>query len=170
MARRRMLAPINSIKHFVPRTNTSQAIGSVVNLVIADAVSAPASTNTFDVIEGAIIKAVRCEMWIAQGLASGTLTQAVVIVEKVPANQNGATVTNLLNLQAYDNKKNILYTFQGMIGSVESGNQPIPSIREWVLIPKGKQRFGRGDRLIMSITTVSQIMNTCGMFIYKEYR
>ncbi len=165
-----MLAPINTNKHFIARTNSTITGGTVVALVIADAVVAPAAANTFDVVEGAVIKAFRSEMWISSDEATGNLTQCVIIIEKVPSNQVPATFVNMQNLQAYDNKKNILFTFQGNIGSTNDGAQPMSPIRDWLLIPKGKQRFGRGDRLIMSIAAITQNIQTCGMFIYKEYR
>ncbi len=168
--RRRMLAPINTIKHFVARTATVTAANTIANLVVADASIAPASANTNDVLEGAIIKAVRIELWMA--LVQSTVTntsQATFIVEKVPAGQTPATVAQLLNLQAYPNKKNILYTFQGLAPNAVVAN-PIPFLREWVLIPKGKQRFGLGDSLVLSFVSVAQAVETCGMFIYKEHR
>ncbi len=170
MARRRMLAPINSIKHFIPRTNTQSASNVVVNLDIADAVAAPASATTTQVLEGAVLKAAHVEMWVVSGGASDTVTTVIVTVEKLPAGATPPTVTNMLNLQAYQNKKNIFYTFQGLVAASINGSNPVATIRDWILIPKGKQRFGLGDKLIISIYTLGTTLQTCGMFIYKEYR
>ncbi len=164
-----MLSPINSIKHFVPRTNTSITAGTVGAITIVDAVNAPASANTFDVLQGAVIKAVRNEIWIANTGSASSTTQAVIIIEKLVAGQSPATFTNMLNLGAYLNKKNILFTFQGILASI-LGSGAISPIRDWLLIPKGKQRFGLGDKLVMSIASVSVNIATCGIFIYKEYR
>jgi len=171
MARhRRMLAPINTNKHYIAQTETVIAAGANLNLVIADGVSAPANANTFDVTEGSTVKAVRCEMWLASGGISNALDQKVIVVEKVPAGAPAITFAQMLNLQAYDNKKNILFVFQGILSANINGTNPIAPIREWLLIPKGKQRFGLGDRLVMSIGTVGENVTICGFFTYKEYR
>jgi len=170
MARRRMLAPINTIKHFVARTNTTVLTGVVANVIIADAAVAPASTNTFDVLEGSVLKAVHIEFWIVNGSASNQNTQLTLIVEKIPANGTPPTVANMLNLQAYTNKKNILFTFQGNLQSALDGAGLMAPIRDWILIPKGKQRMGLGDSIVLSILPVAADISTCGMFIYKEYR
>ncbi len=171
MRHRRMLAPINTIKHFVPRTATNTAAGAIAALVVIDAVVAPASSNTFDVNEGAIIKAVWIEFWIANTEASGAgNTQATAIVEKVPSNQASVTASQIVNLQAYPNKKNILFTFQGVITPSAAGAGSMSVLRQWLLIPKGKQRFGLGDRLVLSFHPVIDAVTSCGMFIYKEYR
>ncbi len=171
MARhRRMLAPINTNKHFIARTNLSVASGAIANVVIADAVVAPAATNTFDVVEGAVIKAVHIELWISQSGLTNTSAQCTIIVEKVPSNQAPVTFAQIANLQSYPNKKNILFTYQGVSAAQLDGSNAVSPIRDWLLIPKGKQRFGFGDRLIISIAAIGQPFQTCGMFLYKEYR
>lgn len=170
MVRYRVLAPINTVKHFVARTNTLSATGTVVNLTVADAVAAPASASTLQVLEGAVLKAVHLELWFLQDGNSGTNTQITLIVEKIPAGATPPTLTNLANLQAYLNKKNILFTFQGNLGASIDGVQQIPILRDWVLIPKGKQRMGLGDKIVISFISIGQSIATCGMFIYKEYR
>ncbi len=170
MARhRRMAAPINSIKHFVPRAELSVTAGTTTNIEVIDAVIAPAAANVFDVHEGAVIKAVYVELWIISAGTVDQTTQFVLTIEKVPAGQTPAMNTNQLNLQAYLNKKNILYTTQGIVGTRIAGAPTLPIIRTFVLIPKGKQRFGLGDRFFVNISSVSTVLRVCGMNIYKEY-
>ncbi len=164
-----MLAPINTIKHFVARTNTEVVMGTAATLPVVTAVNAPATGSTDEVIQGAIIKAVFLEMWIVNNGSSGNSTQAVMTLEKVTGTGVNPTFTNMLNLMAYTNKKNILQTFQGVIGPKDAVN-PMSPLRGWFKIPKGKQRFGLNDRLIFTIATVAIGLRTCGMFIYKEYR
>ncbi len=167
---RRMVAPITSIKHFIPRTDTLTAINTAVTLVIATAVAAPASAATNEVREGSVVKAVHVQLWWLANGSANTSTQCVQIFEKIPAGQSNPTTTNLLNLQSYLNKKNILHTFQGNMNAKVNGGSAMAPISNWVLIPKGKQRMGLGDKLVISFMTVAQTVNTCGMFIYKEYR
>ncbi len=167
---RRMLSPIHSNKHFVPRTELSVSAGATVNHQIIDAVVAPAASNTFDVVEGSVVKAIYCELWIVGAGTVDQTTQFVLTIEKVPAGQNPATNTQMLNLQSYTNKKNILYTTQGIVGARIAGANAVPIIRQFFLIPKGKQRMGLGDQVFINITSVSTILRICGMFIYKEYK
>ncbi len=134
------------------------------------AVAVGGVVNTEDVVEGAVIKAVHIEMWFSSTATSGQSGECQMIVEKVPAGQTPATSAQLLNLQAYPNKKNIFFTFQGNIAGLSTGHQPVPVLRNWLLIPKGKQRFGLGDSLVMSMINITQTLVTCGIIIYKEYK
>jgi len=170
MARHRgMVSPINSVKHYVAQTNFSQTAGGASPIIVADSVVAPAAANTFDVREGSVIKAVHFEYWLMNDGASGQETQFVLIVYKAPSAVAFATFTNMLNLQAWDNKKNILYSTQGILSPQADGSNTVPILRDWILIPKGKQRMGRGDRIIVSIASVETNLRICGLSTYKEY-
>ncbi len=164
-----MQPPINTIKHIVQRPNTTVTTGTTTSLDIIDAVVAPATGTTFEVREGAVIKAVWVEIWISNAGPSGQSNQLVITVEKLPSGLIPPTNPNMLNLGAYPNKKNILQIFQGLETASVDGNGQMAPLRGWFKIPKGKQRFGLGDKLIYSVATVSQNSQTCGVFIYKEY-
>ncbi len=170
MARfRGMRATINSVKHYVPNTNTEIASGAVRNVVVADAVaSGEPRVNTFDIEEGAVVKAIYIEQWLnGQGTAGTGTGQFVLVISKQPSGVADPTITNMTALQDWDNKKNIFYTTQGVIGGV--GNQSLPLYRDWVLIPKGKQRMGRGDTITVTIGMVGVAADNCGIATYKEY-
>ncbi len=169
MARHRgMQAPINSVKHIVQRANVSIASGAVLNVVVVDALTKGATrSNVFDVDEGAIIKAVYVEAWIKSNAGAGTSAQQNLYFEKVPANANTMTHTESQNIQSYENKKNILYSSQGNLGDLTT--QAVPVLRQWVAIPKGKQRMGFADRLVLTVASTGSTINLCGLFIYKEY-
>ncbi len=77
------------------------------------------------------------------------------------------TYAQSLNLGAYPNKKNILYTTQGVIGGRDT--QAIPVMRQWLLIPKGKQRMGLADKVEVTIASTGTAMQRCGIFTFKEY-
>ncbi len=164
--RRRAVAPINTIKHYVQSTNASIASGALKSIVFVDAVSATRA-NTFDVLEGAVIKAIFIEYWLRNNSATGTSAQFNMVIERVPSGLTSITAAQLINLQAYDNKKNILYATQGVAGDIETSSFPI--FKSWLLIPKGKQRFGLGDRIVMSFTPTGAACNECGFATYKEY-
>jgi len=167
---RRMLSPIMSVKHYVHQTLQTVASGAVANIVIADSVIAPATALAFQVSEGSILKAVFVELWIVGiGATDGLLTFNMT-VEKSPSNLTNMTFGESVNLGGYSNKKNILYTTQGNMSSIVDGAQPIPLYRAWIKIPKGKQRMGKGDRIVLNINSVGQPASICGIFIYKEYK
>lgn len=165
-----MLAPINSIKHFVPQTSAQINSGTVTSHVIIDAVPQSSVATVADVVEGSIIKAVYVEIWIMNLGAAGP-SQFILTIEKSPNGLAGPTFTNMANLMSYDNKKNILFSSQGILSDQnDGGNGAVPIHRSWIKIPKGKQRFGLGDRFLLSLAAVDANYRWCGMIIYKEYK
>jgi len=167
---RRMVAPINSVKHYVGNPNFAVALGTSTTLEIAETVAAPVDTNREKVSEGSLIKAVHFEYWLIGKGISNTNTQFVMTIEKSPSNASNPAFSDMLNLGGYANKKNILYTTQGIVGANVDGSPVIPVIRDWLKIPKGKQRMGQEDRILVTFATVEQQLQVCGMSIYKEYQ
>ncbi len=159
-----MKPPINSEKHLVQQSNTTAAMGGVFSIPVIEAVQSP--TLAKDVRVGAVIKAVYIEIWLNATDANST-TQQIFTIEKISSGASNPSFGDMTTLNAYANKKNILFTSQGNLG--ENGNQSVPIHRNWVAIPKGKQRFGQGDTLWVNIAAVDGDVDTCGLFIYKEY-
>ncbi len=168
--RRRMLAPINSVKHYVGQPNALIALGASLTLELVDVVAAPVSTQREKVSEGSLVKAMHFEYWLVGFGATGTSTQFVMTIEKAPSGVINPTFADMLNLGGYDNKKNILYTTQGLVGANTDGSPIIPVIRDWLKIPKGKQRMGVKDRMLITFATVDQPLRICGITTYKEYQ
>ncbi len=167
MRHRRMVAPINSIKHYVHIENSSTANGVARASVIVDAVTASASGAVDEVKEGALVKAIFLEYWVKSEAASNTDTKFQMIYEKVPAGAVSVTFAQMNNLGSYPNKKNVLYFTQGVLGDTNTDSVPIH--RSWFLIPKGKQRFGLGDRLVVTLSATGTAVQNCGFTTYKEY-
>lgn len=161
---------VNSIKHYVPQTDTPVLSGGKVNVIIANAVVAPAASAVTEVTQGSIIKAFWIELWLLSDNASQVCHTFTITVEKSPVGFGSPTFTNMLNLSSYTNKKNILYTTQGLISSgVDQGSLNV--IRQFFMVPKGKQRMGLGDRLIYTVANTAGLeLRICGMSIFKEYR
>ncbi len=164
-----MLAPINSVKHYVHRSNTSVASGAVLNTTVADSVVAPATSTAADVKQGSILKAVFIEFWLWGGGLTGVDTQFNLAFYKAPVGVVAITAAQLNNLGSYPNKKNVFYHTQGVIGAGVDGSPAVPVLRQWMLIPKGKQRFGLDDRLFISVTSTGTALQVCGFITYKEY-
>ncbi len=166
---RRMLAPINTNKHYVHRTNQGVGSGTISVHSIVDGVVAPAVANAQDVRQGAVVKAVHLEYWLWGGGTTGLDSQFNFVVMKLPSGLADPTAAQLNNLGSFENKKNVFFSSQGVLGAGVDGNQAIPVIRDWMLIPKGKQRIGLGDKIIVALTPTGTTMQFCGLTTYKEY-
>ncbi len=161
---RRMLAPINTVKHYfhLPAVAITASATSVVILVDTVAKGA-ARAAAVDVEEGAVVKAVFCEFWISGVTADKTATWCIL---KRPANVAGPTFAEMANLGSYPNKKNILNAGQGL---APTGGNVMNIYKGWLAIPKGKQRFGLDDKLTLVVAAVGTNVNLCGMVTFKEY-
>ncbi len=156
---------IKSVKHFTHTPVAAITSGSRLVIGVVDAVAEGAALGASSTVwEGAIVKAVYIEFWIASATALFTASWCVV---KRPASVAAPTAAEMGNLGAYENKKNIFDTGQGLVPS--NGN--IMNIyKTWVKIPKGKQRFGLGDQLNLIINSVGATISVCGLTIFKEYK
>ncbi len=162
--RHRTLATINSIKHFAHFTASVVTSGTRTNRVIISVVAAGAARAlTTDVEEGAVIKAFYLEIWADGATASQTVSACI---SKQPAGSASPTFTEMSNMGAYVNKRNVFEFHQGL-GS--SGGNIVPFFRGWYKIPKGKQRFALGDDLRVTIAGAGTNVNFCGFATYKEY-
>ncbi len=156
---------INSEKHIIQMGFDNVSIGEVLvtNLIVA--VATPSGGVSNQVRLGAVVKAIFVEMWLlGDGNANGT---SIATVEKLVSGQSPATAADMIDLDGYANKKNILFTHQGLTSEMNANAVPI--LREWIKIPKGKQRFGQGDSLVISLHSVVDGFNRCGLAIFKEY-
>ncbi len=159
-----MRAPINSEKHYVNYNNVAVAASTLAVQQIATVTDNPASASSDDIRQGSVIKAVFIEMWYNSD--DTALTSAVVSLEKVQRNTN-MTYTQSLTPGTYVNKKNILFMSQGNVPpNIQAG---LPLLRGWFKIPKGKQRFGLGDELVLNSSGIGNGLNMCGFMTYKEY-
>ncbi len=113
------------------------------------------------------MKAIFLEYWLKGTGASDADTQFNFVFFKNPGGSNDMSVADSLNLMAYDNKKNIFFSSQGVIGGV-GGGQSIPVVRQWFKIPKGKQRMGLNDELTVFVGSTGEALQLCGQAIYKE--
>jgi len=157
---------IHSTKHQVQFPFSAITTGLRVNLLIAQAVATADKDLASEVEEGSIIKAVYVEMWL---LNTGNDGHAIVILEKVPDGSTGANATEMASLFTYTNKKNIFYTHEGLTNN-DGIDPPRNILNRWIKIPKSKQRFGLGDRLVLTISNPSAgTLNRCGQTVFKEY-
>ncbi len=153
---------VNTEKHFDQFSLFAIASGAINNHVIATAVAVPASAS--QIREGAKISAVYVEMWITGDDA--VTGSGVITLEKLDGGKTLMSAGNSGALNDYVNKKNIFHTQMGLFPS--NTQNPIAVIKGWFKIPKSKQRFGLGDRLLLNLFAQSDGITGCGFFLYKE--
>jgi len=160
------MAPIITEKHYAPQSPTTVDFGAIENRDVIISVAVVDKNASIEIEEGSVIKAVYLERWVQtddENAGSFTMT-----VEKVPAQAPDMTFSQSGALNTYPNKKNILYTTQGLLNPI--GISVIPAIKDWILIPKGKQRFGLGDKLVVNTAGLTNGVVICGMSIFKEWK
>ncbi len=163
-----MRPPIVSRKHYVQHTQFTVASSAVrtdtdVTAVPIQDVNAPA-----EVQEGSIVKAIFCEYWLLGGV-SVDVSSFVLMIEKTGQGNLAPSFTEMTTLDAYQNKKNVLFVSQGLLG--ENNANPMPVLRQWIKIPKSKQRFGLRDQLRINIASIgSEELQGCAFTTYKDYR
>jgi len=157
---------IHATKHYVQMSRSAVLTVAIVNNDIIHSVAIPNKDAVDEVEEGAVVKAVYIELWI---LDDGNDGSNIVVLSKEQADSVGPAFGNMNALGTYPNKKNILFTQQGLTSN-DGITGPINVMRAWYKIPKSKQRFGLGDRLVLTIANNgAQSINFCGFATYKEY-
>jgi len=156
---------VHSTKHYVQQSIGTVVVGTNENLTFAHAVEVSAKDSVLEVEEGCSIKAFYLELWI-RSAATAAASFTFVVMKKV-GGQGAPTDATMAALGTYLNKKNILYTSQGLINDVDSS--ALNLYKGWIKVPKSKQRMGLGDTLSWHLRTVGQSLNFCGFETYKEY-
>ncbi len=156
---------IHSTKHYNQFTLSNVAASAITAVDIVDAVAVVDKNLSKEVEEGATVKAVFFEFWLQSDDAA--VSAFFFNIEKQSSTMGSMTAAQGIVLNDYANKKNILFQSQGLLPN-NTGN-PIPVIRQWLKIPRGKQRFGLGDRLRVNIGGIGNGVNFCATTVYKEY-
>ncbi len=161
-----MRAPISSVKHYVQISLETVVAGAIKSNTLAHAVTMANNTDADEVVEGSVIKAVFVELWVRAGSTSPG--SVLVTLYKKPGIGTAMTFADHIALFDYDNKKNIFYHTQGLMNDQDA--DAIAFVRGWFKIPKGKQRFGLNDSLILATSAQGAIdVIECGFATYKEY-
>ncbi len=157
---------VHSTKHYVQFPFNDVATSTrEINLVVS-AVSVGDKNLASEVEEGSSVKAIFVEMWLQNSGVDGTF---ILTISKDLGNDNGPSFAEMASLGTYDNKKNVLYTTEGLTSN-DGVSGPVNVLRNWIKIPKSKQRFGLGDRININIANVSAgDLHRCGFTTYKEY-
>ncbi len=157
---------VHSTKHYVQTSISLVTGGAKAEVSVIDAVAVSDKDALNEVEEGSSVKAVYFEHWLKAAEASN-ISSFTFAIYKAPSGLAAFSVGQLAALGNADNKKNVLYTSQGLLNTEAS--QATNVIKGWIKIPKSKQRFGLGDKLFLSISAVAIDVRHCGLAIYKEY-
>ncbi len=157
---------VHSRKHYV-QTSLSTILGSAKSdVILVQAIEQGASASVSSVTEGAIVKAVYIEEWLRAGDTVGG--SFIGCLYKNPGGSVPFTTTELAAMGDAENKKNVFYFTQALVNDQDA--DAVPLAKNWFKIPKSKQRFGMGDRLIWTIFAQGAIdLHRCGFSTYKEY-
>ncbi len=159
-----MRPKVHTEKHIVQDSFFTIASGAIRSNIFVIAKQDPAAAQPTQVREGATISACYVELWLtSDDAAQGTV---VVTLERRDGPVGVMSAGDSAALNVYDNKKNILHTMMGVISP--NVQMATPVLRGWYKIPKGKQRFGLEDKLVLNVLAQSNGVNGCGVFIYKE--
>ncbi len=161
-----MRPPIQSRKHYVQWTITPVAVGTTVTQVISKGTETGDVNASTEIVDGSVVKAVYVELWVI-GQSDSASGNFLLSFYKQPGDASAMTQAEHVDLHAYLNKKNVFYHTQGISNDGVANATPI--IRQWIKIPKGKQRQGLGDKLALAISTQAEAINFCGFATYKEY-
>ncbi len=153
---------IQSQKHYVQVSLNTVLSGAASATRIINGVEI-ATGNPDDVVQGANVKAVFVEIWIRAG---DTVPGSVLVTLVKTEDQSNPTFADMIALHDYTNKKNVFYHTQGLTNDQDA--DAIPFVRQWFKIPKGKQRFGLGDRLFLVISAQATDVINCGFMTYKD--
>ncbi len=157
---------IKSRKHIVQLPFDALSTGTAQNNLLIESVAVTAKNTPREVEEGAIVKAVFIELWVQN---EGNLAHQIIVLSKQTDLGLGPTFAEMATLDTWTNKKNILFTHEGLSANDAVGN-PQRVMFGWFKIPKSKQRFGLGDTLALTVSNPSaNNLNRCGFSLYKEY-
>ncbi len=156
---------IDSVKHEIKFSNLLEAGAAVKNVVIASAVNVPSADN--EVKTGALIKAIFFELnFNVEGNITTIIDWAII---KQRSGQSTASDFNPATPNLPTRSQKFLWGMEMPAGINNSAS--VKRIGT-LLIPKGKQRLSEGDFWIFVYfyAASGSIADTCGHFIYKEYR
>jgi len=154
---------VNTEKHYHQDSLFAVAAGAITPRRIMEATAAPDGTSQ-EIRVGAVVTAVYVEMWLTgDDTVQGS---AILALEKISTSQTNMSAANIAALHLYANKKNVFHVFMGLMPP--NTQNPVAAVRGWFKIPKSKQRFGLGDKLVLNIFGQSDGLAGCGFYTYKE--
>ncbi len=158
---------IDSVKHEIKFSNLLEAGAGVKSVVIAAGKNTPDISADNDVKTGSLIKAIFFELnFNVEGNITTIIDWAII---KQRSGQSTVTDFNPATPNLPTRSQKFLWGMEMPAGINNSSS--VKRIGT-LLIPKGKQRMSEGDFwvFVYFYAASGNIADTCGHFIYKEYR
>ncbi len=165
MAFRNRLRPVKSYKHVVD-IQGGLALGTQLNSILIDAVDAPVLTGAAGVEVASTVRAIYLKVEV-YATSAAALSNVYMTVMKNPSNALTAPAPNAVGVS--DVKKQIIHQEMVMIQQVAEGN-PRTLFKGVIRIPRGYQRMGQDDTLLLSLLSPGVAIFFCVQCIYKEFR
>ncbi len=158
------MVTVNSEKHVVD--STVAITSTIVNKIIAKAVTAPSNTVDDDCRRGGIIKAIWISLDFCGLGTSGVNQRTIVYLMKNP----GANLTapGVFAVGTSNEKKFVIKMWSQMTMRNQDGNPPY-HWEGWVKIPKRYQRMGTDDTWQLAFGNNVETGHAFYNVIYKEY-
>ncbi len=159
------LRPINRIKHVVDKQDaTTAGTQASFNLIVADddpLLSTPAKVHTGSTVGSIYLKVE------AVATTSAALSNCYLIIFKNPG--GNLTIPTANTVGTNDNKRYVIHQEMIMFQQQTNSN-PRTLFNGVIKIPKGYQRNGPNDILLLAILAPGVNINFCVQCHYKEFR
>ncbi len=154
-------------KHIIQLSPTTVASGAIAITTLCRGVAVVDKNVSLEVEVGSRVSAIYVELWVTTD-DDAIQGSVVASIEKLVATTTGQTFSQSAALFNYANKKNIFVIHQGLINKQLGVAMPV--FREWIKIPKSKQRMGLDDHIVLNVTGLTNGVSFCGTIIYKEQK
>ncbi len=165
---RRSLNVVHRIKH-ITDTNATVSAATTLPTVLILGRDAPVLAATREVESGAKVHGIFLNVQI-QGnqITSGAIPNIYMAVYK----SKGGNIPDInpASTGANADKSNIIHQEMGMFQSDSVDGNPKTLFKGVIVIPKGLQRFGIDDELVITVRSTAVNFKVCIQCIYKEFR
>ncbi len=159
------LRPINRIKHVVDgQFGNTLAVANDFNLILT--VDNPVLANRTEVATGSKVHGIYLKVE-AYATTAGALSNFYIIIMKNPGGNLVLPAANIVG--ANDNKKYVIHQEMVMLEKAVNGN-PRTVFNGVVMIPRGYQRNGPNDTLVLRMFSPGVDTDSCVQCHYKEFR
>ncbi len=159
------LRPINRIKHVVDSQNATAA-GTQASFNLIVSADNPGLANTAQVATGSKVSAIYLRVEVV-ATTSAALPNCYMIVFKNPGGNLSTPAANTVG--SNDNKRYVIHQEMLMLQR-QDGSNPRTLFNGVIRIPRGYQRAGPNDVLLVALLAPGVAIEFCIQGHYKEFR
>ncbi len=171
MARfRPALHPVQRVKHIIDAEGSVDDT-PIISVVLVQASDTPVIGSVTQVITGAKVHGIYLHVEVSHTSGTGRPNIYMMIFKNPGGNlSNGSFVPK--GEGAFDNKKFVMHQEMILMSGDAGNGLPRPLFNGVIKIPRGYNRFGPGDQLVMNIVTgtAGVVADWCLQCHYKEFR